>query len=192
MNTLPAVPLQHQQQECIWDIGNRGSGDPPACEMVRGGNPASYDPTKEEKGAEKRSHTKSTQKVDETPAKEDLPACAAQYLVRPHKSCYFLPSKAAGLTVLYLADTGCNPNLISKRIFDRLPQHIQDQLMSCDTHGQMADSTKLLFYGVVQIPIKVREVKLEEIFVIGQISEDAILDMSFVEWSLCAPTSKDG
>ena len=82
--------------------------------------------------------------------------------------------------MLYLVDTGCNTNLISKRVFDRLPKHVQDQLMSCDTHGQMADGTKLPFYGVVQVPIKVRDVKLEEIFVVSQISEDAILGMPFL------------
>ena len=69
--------------------------------------------------------------------------------------------------MLYLVDTGCNTNLINKRVFDRLPQHIQDQLMACDTHGQMADSSKLPFYGVVQVPIKVRDMKLKEIFVVS-------------------------
>ena len=63
--------------------------------------------------------------------------------------------------MLYLVDSGCNTNLISKRVFNRLPRHIQDQLMSWDTHVQMADGTKLPFYGVVQFPIKVRDVKLE-------------------------------
>ena len=52
--------------------------------------------------------------------------------------------------------------------------------MMCDTHGQMADGTRLPFYGVVKIPIKIRDVKLEEIFVISQISEDAILGMPFL------------
>ena len=90
--------------------------------------------------------------------------------------------------MLYLIDTGCNTNLISKRIFDQLPRHLQEQLMVCDTHGQMADGTRLPFYGVVKIPIKIRDVKLEEIFVISRISEDAILDMPFltnmiVAWS---------
>ena len=154
--------------------------------MAIGHTPTFYGPKR------KREQKRKTRKVDETPRKEDIPVCAAQHLTRPHKSSHFLLGKAAGLIMFYLVDTGCDTNLINKRVFDHLSRHIQDQLMSCDTHGQMADSTKLLFYGVVQIPIKVREVKLEEIFVIGQISEDAILDMSFVEWSLCAPTSKDG
>ena len=50
----------------------------------------------------------------------------------------------------------------------------------CDKHCQMADGTRLPFYGVVKIPIKIRDVKLEEIFVISQISEDAILGMPFL------------
>ena len=56
--------------------------------------PPMTQPRKKREG-EKRSHTKSTRKVDETPAKEDLPTCAAKYLTRPHKSSYFLPHKAA-------------------------------------------------------------------------------------------------
>ena len=36
------------------------------------------------------------------------------------------------------------------------------------------------FYGVVQIPIRVRDVKLEEIFVVSQINEVAILGMPFL------------
>ena len=91
----------------------------------------------------------------ELSARREPPTCAAQNLARPHRSSYFLPGKAAGLTMLYLVDTGCNTNLVSKRVFDRLPKHIRDQHMECDTHGQMADDTRLPFYRVVQIPIRV-------------------------------------
>ena len=55
--------------------------------------------------------------------------------------------------------------------------------MSCDTYGQMTDGTKLLFYGVVQIPIKVRDVKFEEIFVVSQL--DTILGMLFLTSHNC-------
>ena len=86
-------------------------------------------------------------------ARRELPTCAAQNLARPHRSSYFLSGKAAGQAMLYLVETGCNTNLVSKRVFDHLPKHIQEQRMKCETHGQMADGTKLPFYGVVQIPI---------------------------------------
>ena len=42
------------------------------------------------------------------------------------------------------------------------------------------DGTRLPFYGVVQIPIRVEDVKLEEIFVLSQINKYAILGTSFV------------
>ena len=54
------------------------------------------------------------------------------------------------------------------------------QTHSRPTHGPWhprTDSTRLLFYGVVQI--KVRDVKLEEIFVVCQINENVILGMPF-------------
>ena len=76
--------------------------------------------------------------TDELSARREPPTCAAQNLARPHRSSYFLPGKAAGLTMGYLVDTECNTNLVSKRIFDRLPKHIKDQCMECDTHRQMA------------------------------------------------------
>ena len=52
--------------------------------------------------------------------------------------------------------------------------------MKCDTHGEMADGTRLSFYEVLQLPIQLREVKIEETFVISQLSEDAILGMPFL------------
>ena len=79
--------------------------------------------------------------------------------------------------MLYLVDTGRNTNLVSKRVFNRLTLHIQNQRISYDSRGQLANSTKRSFNRVVQTPIKVRYVKLEDIFVVSQISKDAILGM---------------
>ena len=75
--------------------------------------------------------------------KQKPPTCTTQSLARRLKSSYFLPPKAAGQVLLYLVDTSCNINLVSKKIFDRLPKHIQDQRMVCDTHGQMASISLL-------------------------------------------------
>ena len=44
----------------------------------------------------------------------------------------------------------------------------------------MTDCTRLPFYGVVQIFIRVKDVRLEEIFVVSQINEDPILGMPFL------------
>ena len=88
-------------------------------------------------------------------AKQETLTYTTQHVERPHKSSYFLPGKTAGLTMLYLIDTGCNTNLISKKIFDQLPRHLQDQRMVRDTQGQMVDGTRLPLYGVVKLPIKI-------------------------------------
>ena len=50
----------------------------------------------------------------------------------------------------------------------------------------MTDGTQLLFYGVFRASIRVRNVKVEEAFVISQISEDAILGMPFLRVQRCA------
>ena len=81
---------------------------------------------------------------------------------------------------VYLIDTGCNANLVSKRVFDHLPEHIQDEHVNFNMHSRMVNCTRLPFNGVVPIPIRIRDVKLEEIFVVSQINEDAILGMPFL------------
>ena len=43
----------------------------------------------------------------------------------------------------------------------------------------MAEGIRLYFYGVVHIPIRIRGVKLEEIFVVNQINKDVVLGMPF-------------
>ena len=72
--------------------------------------------------------------------------------------------------MLYPVYTDYNTNLVSKRVLDRSLRHILNQQLECETHGQMADDARLLFHKVVQVPIRVSNVKLEEIFVVSQIN----------------------
>ena len=44
----------------------------------------------------------------------------------------------------------------------------------------MADGTRLTFYCVDRLTIRLRDLALEETFVVGRISEDAILGMPFL------------
>ena len=68
-------------------------------------------PNQRRKGGGKRDHLLSQ------PRKSPRPR---QKKTGLHKSNYFLPCKTANFTMLYLIETGCNTNLISKKIFDRL------------------------------------------------------------------------
>ena len=53
-------------------------------------------------------------------------------------------------------------------------------------HGLLADGTQLSFYGIIRLNMRLRQVKTEEVFIISQISEDAILGMPFLVERRCA------
>ena len=50
----------------------------------------------------------------------------------------------------------------------------------------MADGTQLPFYDVLRLPLRVRDVKAEEVFVVSRINEDAILGLPFLVAHNCA------
>lgn len=105
---------------------------------------------------------------------------AAQLIEKPYQPSYFLPGKVEGKAALFLLDTGCNTNLLSKHVFDRLAPRVRQGLEPCGSHGIMADGTRLPFYGIIQLEGRLRDIKFCETFVISQINEDAILGMPFL------------
>ena len=111
---------------------------------------------------------------------------AVQALERPYTTSYFLPGKLEGRPVQFLVDTGCTTNLLSKHVFDRLPERVRNELEESDSHGVMADGTQLPFYGVIRLSFRVRDVKTEEVFVVSRINEDAILGMPFLVTHNCS------
>ena len=112
-------------------------------------------------------------------------ACTTQPSERPHGPSYFLPGKVEGRPALFLIDTGCTTNLLGKHIFDRLPERVRSQLVECDHHGTMADGTRLPFYGVIQLNLRVKEMVIEEKLVVSRINEDVILGMPFLATHRC-------
>ena len=69
--------------------------------------------------------------------------------------------------------------LAEQASIDKLPQGTRDLLEESDSHGLIADGTRLPFYGVVRLPKRLRDVKTE-IFVVSDISKYAILGRSFL------------
>ena len=105
---------------------------------------------------------------------------AQQIFDRPHQASYFIPGKVEGRPAQFLLDTGCTTNLLGKHVYDRLPEKIRSQRKEYATHGLLADGTRLPFYGILQLNIRLRQVKTQEVFIISQINEDAILGMPFL------------
>ena len=65
-------------------------------------------------------------------------------------------------------------------MFYKLALSTRNLLKDSDSHGLMANRIQLLFYGVVHLPIQFQDVKIEEVFVVSHISENAILENSFM------------
>ena len=109
-----------------------------------------------------------------------------QVLERPYATRYFLSEELGDEQVQYLVDTGCTTNLLSKQVFDKLPEQMKHSLEESKSHGTMFDGTKLPFYGMVRLPLRVRKVKTKEVFVVSCIKEDAILGMPFLMAHNCS------
>ena len=110
----------------------------------------------------------------------------AQDLSRPYSTSYFFPGKVEGRPIQFPLNTGCTTNLLNKHVFDRLPGAVRDQLEESDSHGLLADRTRLPFYGIIRLTICLRDVRTEEVFVGSRLSEDAVLEMSFFVAHQCS------
>ena len=84
-----------------------------------------------------------------------------------------------------LVDTGCTTNLLAKRIFDQLLQNIRNVREDYAAHGIMHNGTQLVFSGLLQTELHVRQHHGEEVFMIGDIDEDVILGMPFLAKHEC-------
>ena len=103
----------------------------------------------------------------------------------PHQHSYFVPGRVGGRQVQCLIDWSCTTNILSKHCFDRLPTRLRERMEVKHTHGTMADETQLPFYGVIQLEVRTKGLCLEEVFVVGRVSEDLILGMPFLSTPMC-------
>ena len=68
-------------------------------------------------------------------------------VVSTTNSSYYLPGTIHENPVRCLLDTGCTLNILSERIFNRLPRYIRNRLRPSSIKGIMADGTPLPFLG---------------------------------------------
>ena len=101
-------------------------------------------------------------------------------------SCYFIPGKICSKNVQYLLDTGCTRSVLAKHVYDKFPLSIRERLVPNDSQGIMADGSILPVVGKITLPCKVRTEKFEETFIVGKITDDAILGLSFLEQNKCS------
>jgi len=106
--------------------------------------------------------------------------------LQPHGSSYFLPGKLAGKPANFLLDSGCTTNLLSRQFFDTLSAKVKDRLAPYEgDHGTLADGSCIPFYGIIELTGYVRNQAIQETFIVGQLNEDAILGMPFLQRHGC-------
>ena len=139
------------------------------------------------KETRRTSRAQAPQKEIETEVEsEEVDLQAQQIFDRPYRASYFIPGKVEGRPVQFLLDTGCTTNLLAKHVFDRLPERVRSQKQDYASYGLLADGTRLPFFGMVRLAVRLQQVKVEETFVVSQISEDAILGMPFLVEQGCS------
>ena len=62
-----------------------------------------------------------------------------------------------------------------------------DQLEAMQTHVAAADGTQLAFSGIIRLELRIRGLKIEEVFVVGRIN-DVILGIPFLVERQCTMT----
>ena len=88
--------------------------------------------------------------------------------------------------VQFLIDISWATRLLSKTTFNRLFPQTQSCPASSDTHGEMENSSKLTFYGMLRATISLQGMKADRVFSIGCISENIILEMQFLANHKCS------
>jgi len=106
--------------------------------------------------------------------------------VQPHGSSFFLPGHIAGKPAHFLLESGCTTNILSRQFFDTLGVAINKRLAPYEGgHGTLVDGSCIPFCGIIELAGRVRDQNIQETFIIGQLNEDAILGMLFLQRHGC-------
>ena len=101
-------------------------------------------------------------------------------------SALYIPGKVECYTVQHLVDSGCTLNLLSKRVYDKLPKKFAGGIQPFNhSNGMLADGSGLQFYGQIQLAVRLRSETAELEFVIAEIEPDVILGMPFLQSYNC-------
>ena len=95
------------------------------------------------------------------------------------QSSYYLPGQVEREPVLFLLDTGCALNILSKRVFARLPTWVRCRLNGSELSGRLADGSVVQFLGELTVRGRIRSRPFEVLFTVAEIEKDAILGMPF-------------
>lgn len=100
---------------------------------------------------------------------EPWPCCIGTSTLQQLTLTYPLPHRwrrghtghIKGPPTQFLIDTGRTTNLLSKDVFDQLPDHMKKLLEESQLHGLLADGMTVPFYDTIRLPVWVRDARAE-------------------------------
>jgi len=109
-----------------------------------------------------------------------------QVRVQPYGSSFFLPGHIAGKPAHFLLDSGCTTNILSRQFFHTLGVAIKRRLAPYEGGpGTLAGGSCIPFCGIIELAGRVHDQNIQETFIVGQLNEDAILGMPFLQRHGC-------
>jgi len=86
----------------------------------------------------------------------------------------------------FLLDSGCTTNILSHQFFNTLGVKIKKVLAPYEgNHGTLADGSCIPFYGIIELTGRICDQTIQETFIVGQLNEDAILGILFLQRHGC-------
>lgn len=101
------------------------------------------------------------------------------------RESFFIPGKIVGRPAQFMIDTGCTTSVLSTQVFKTLPKGVRDCLVPCENVGVMADGSSLRLLGRLSVPCRLRSIRCSIEFLVGNLKDDAILGLAFLEDNLC-------
>lgn len=110
----------------------------------------------------------------------EQPRTVPETKILAHGYCLYLPGEVeGGRPAQFLLDTGASENVLAKAKFNELLSRVKERLVPNQQTASMADGSRLLMYSSTTLTSRIRSMPQEITFLLANISEDAILGMTF-------------
>ena len=93
--------------------------------------------------------------------------------------CLYIPGKVESRPLQYLLDSGSTENILSRHLYNRLPERIKTQIVANETTASLADGSGLLVYGTLTLTCRIRTIQVTITFKLAIITDDVILGIKF-------------
>ena len=125
--------------------------------------------------------------------KVEAPGPVEQVNTIPDDDCWFLRGKVEGLNMEWLMDCGANPNLLSIKVYDQIPEATRPKLQPVRTKLIAANGENIVIYGQVAVDLQLEGAMFSVPVIVADIGKTlGILGMRFLRDTDCSIAFRQG